>query len=366
MIRPTPSRPGLAPWLHALRSTWWIVLLLFAAVPVLVALEARSDTAGTYRATATVAGVDVETPNAGFSRTIVAAFQTSDVAEAIRESIPYGGDPRQPPDAVTVEPILDTMLVRIHGTDGDPVVAAALANAGAEALVDELEDLPGLGSFEVTDRARVPGRRSEPASSTVLILIGVIAAGGLSVVVLLVRMSVRRPVLTTADVEAAVGSDWVASVVVPRGHVPGAPLAGLGRIRSVDASTVVVAGLGASEDQRLALTAALARSQAESEAVTVVLVGDEHRPAPDLPHVTVLRHAVVDPGSFDLSAETRCIIDFDTAEAMIDRLRPADGPAFVVAVVGARATVESLRQFADQTDPEAGFGVVLVRSGPRV
>jgi hypothetical protein len=364
MTRSTPTRPGLAPWLRALRDTWWIVLLLFAAIPVLVAVEAGSDTAGTYQATATVAGVDVEEPGPELSRTIVATFETSDVAEAIRESIPYGGDPRRPPDAVTVEPILDTVLVRVHGSDADPVVAAALANAGAEALVDELGELEGLGVFDVTDRARVPGRRAEAAGSATLVLIGLIAAAGLSVVVLLVRMSVRRPVLGVDDVEATVGSDWVANVVVPRGHVPGAPLPGLGRLRSLDASTIFLAGVGADEAQRVAVTGALARTHAEREPVTVVLVGEAGRLEPELPEeVTVVRRSVGDPGAFDLAAEGRCIIDFDSDDAMVDAAAPGEGSAFVVAVVGTRGTTESLRQLADQVDPDAGFGVVLLRTG---
>jgi hypothetical protein len=364
MTRSTPTRPGLAPWLRALRDTWWIVLLLFAAVPVLVAVEAGSDTAGTYRATATVAGVDIEAPGPELSRTVVATFETSDVAESIRRSIPYGGDPRRPPDAVTVEPILDTVLVRVHGTDADPVVAAALANAGAEALVDELGELEGLGTFDVTDQARVPGRRAEVAGSATLVLVGLIAAAGLSVVVLLVRMSVRRPVLSVDDVEAAVGSDWVANAVVPRGHQPGAPLPGLGRLRSLDASTIFLAGVGADEAQRVALTGALARLHAEREPVTVVLVGDVSRVEPEVPSgVTVVRRSGRDAGAFDVADDGRCIIDFDAEETMVDGATPVEGSAFVVAVVGPRGTTESLRLLADQIDPEVGFGVVLVRTG---
>ena len=364
MTRSTPTRPGLAPWLRALRDTWWLVLLLFAAVPVLLVIEAESDAADTYRATATVAAVDIEAPGPELSRTVVAAFETSDVAESIRESIPYGGDPRRPPDAVTVEPILDTVLVRVHGADADPVVAAALANAGADALVDELGELAGLGTFDVTDRARVPGRRTEAAGSATLLLVGLIAAAGLSVVVLLVRMSIRRPVLSVDDVEATVGSDWVANVVVPRGHAPGEPLAGLGRLRSLDASTILVAGVGADEPQRVSLTGALARVHAEREPVTVVLVGGEGRLEPDLPSgVTVVRRTAGDPGAFDLAAAGRCIIDFDTEDVMVDAAAPTEGAAFVVAVVGTRGTTDSLRQLADQVDPDAGFGVVLVRTG---
>ena len=358
----TPSRPGLAPWLRALRDTWWIVLVLFAAIPALVAVEAGSDGAGAYRATATVAAVDIEAPGPELSRTIVATFDTADVAEAIRESIPYGGDPRRPPEAVTVEPIADTVLVRVHGTDADPVVAAALANAGAEALVDELRELTGLGTFDLTDRARVPGRRSESAGSAALFLIGAVAAAGLSVLVVLVRMSIRRPVQSVADVEATVGSDWVVNVVVPRGLVPGTPFPVPARLRSLDASTIFVAGVGADEGHRIALTAALARTQADLEPVTVVLIGDDARPAPELPSgVTMVRRSLHDAGPLDLPADGCCIVDFDAGDAMVDT--GADGSAFVVAVVGANGTEESLRLLADQTDPDAGFGVALIRTG---
>lgn len=359
-----PSRPGLTPWLRALRDTWWVVLMLFAAVPALVVVEANIDAEDRFRATATLAAVELDVPVPGLSRTVTAAFDTADVAESIREQIPYSGDPRRPPEAIEIEPVLDTVVVRVRATDSDPEVAAALANAGAAALVEEMGEFRALGEFAITDRARPPERTLEPEGSPVLAVVGLVAAAGLSLVVLVVRMSVRRPVLGASDVRETIDTAWVADLVIPRRHRLGATLPGLGRLRVPSVPTVLVAGIGCTDAERLALTTALGSTAVESGSATVVLVGDDREVPEGLPPEVEIDRQAADVGVLP-THEGSVIIDFDTSEAVVDAFHPGPDEAFAIAVVGARATVRDLQQFADQTDPDIGIGVVLVRSSRR-
>lgn len=364
-----PPRAGVAPWLHAVRRTWWIILLLFVAVPGVLVLQPGSDGVvqsgsdrAEYRATATVAAVQLRIDVDRLARVAEATFQTADVGEAIRRSVGYEADGALPPDATTVEPVRDTIIVRVHGTEREPQLAADLANAAAVALVEELNEIgPGLGRFEVIDRARVPIEERETTPSAVLIVVGVVGAAALSIALLIIWMALRRPVLTAEDVRAATDADWVAEVLVPRRRVdaPAAAITGFGQVKAPSSGTVVVAGVGTKERDRTALSRAIAMSLGYKTTPDVVLVGRDRDADVGFPAEMLV--ATRQPGMpWPVRSPDRPrVVDLDTSEVAVDVVS-ADEETFVVLVVAKGVSIDRVRAARSRIESERGLGAVLL------
>jgi capsular polysaccharide biosynthesis protein len=194
-----------------------LVLTVSAAVMLSLARPA-SGPRQTYDAAALVVATSLEIDALQLPRTVDAVFGGGSVAESVSSKLPeVGPADLLIPDVIRVEPLNDTVVVRVIGRSRQPSTAANLANEAAMSLVAELNELgPGVGEFVVQDAARLPLRRDDGSSPLTSVAIGVLSGGalGLGIVVLLLVM--RRPVIASGEAAAVVGAPLLASLQLPR------------------------------------------------------------------------------------------------------------------------------------------------------
>lgn len=206
-----PHGDALSRLSWALRHYFWVIGM---ATAFALAVAAGGSAAfapqkpGTaYQARALVVATTLEVRTDQLPRLAAAVFRSTAVAQSAVERGPLPYDPEDlVPDYADIDPLEDNVVVFVDGTAHEPALAARVANAAAEALVDELNDLgTGVGTFAIQQRAVVPTRPvSEPAIP--LPLVAGMAAGplfGLGLIVLLTV--VRQPVLRPSEAEAIVG-----------------------------------------------------------------------------------------------------------------------------------------------------------------
>ncbi|MDP8899833.1 MAG: hypothetical protein M3N33_01535 [Actinomycetota bacterium] len=217
---PEPHGDALSRLSWALRRYFWVMGMATAFALAVAAAGSAAfaprEPGTAYQARALVVATTLEVRTDQLPRLATAVFRSTAVARAAvrRGALPYVAEDLVP-DYADIEPVEDNVVVFVDGTAHEPALAARVANAAAEALVDELNDLgPGVGTFDIHQRAAAPTRPvSEPAIP--LPLVAGMAAGpllGLGLIVLLTV--VRQPVLRPSEAEAILG------VPAVRVHLP--------------------------------------------------------------------------------------------------------------------------------------------------
>ena len=360
---------------------YWPVVLLGLALGVAAAGSGAVDkalsSAPRYEATALVVASDLEINPEQLGRTADAIFTGGAVAEAVAEELDAADPAAMIPDRVRLEPVVDTVAMRVIGADRQPDRAAELANLAAETLVDSLNDIgPGLGIFVLQDRAREPTARGPAESVVVPVLLG--AFGGLllglaGVGLLLV---LRRPVLSAEEASSVTGASPIAVLTVPkrgRAVVPEAigGLALLGRrLYPSGGGTAALVGSGSDRAIRLEITRLLARLVARRRHVYVLAADEDRGEALDAlsvvdPSVSVVTSWLRDRlGSTDVPLRTEIgdapvLFSLSATDYDVPQLLPEDTRTALLVAEGARGA--SVEAAAAQFVPTELLGVVFVR-----
>lgn len=199
----------------------WVVLLAGLLGGLLAARVPAVTGGGIYQAEAVVTARELVIEPEQLPQTAGAIFSAGEVARTAVELAGVDIDPIDLiPDHVRLEPVENTVVLRVVAVDGEAETAAALANGAARGLVMELQRLgSGVGRFALHTPAVVP---VEPTSGSPIppAVVGVLAGllFGMGVVGLV--LAIRRPVI---------GPDSLASAL---GH----PVAGTLALSSVDAT----------------------------------------------------------------------------------------------------------------------------------
>lgn len=151
-----PDLISKLPWGLRRYFALLVVTTLLGVALVLALAPGRSDQ--TYEATALVLATELEIDPPRLPPTVDAVFRSGSVAEAVASELPDAGPARSlVPAVIDVEPLTETIAVRVIGRSSQPSTAADLANIAAFSLVSELNRLgPGVGRFVLHDRARPP------------------------------------------------------------------------------------------------------------------------------------------------------------------------------------------------------------------
>jgi capsular polysaccharide biosynthesis protein len=206
--------------LWCLRHYWWIVLacvLAGAAAPLLVA-----PSAPTYQADALIVARQLTVNTRVLPTLAESVFADGAVAAAVAQDPAVGGDTRGLlPDRLSVVAGQDSIALVVQARDTDPVTAARLADIAAAAFVAELSNGgSGIGDFTVQGPAVPPttplATFSDPLRAAIGALAGLLAGLGLVALV----GEVRRPVVSSEDVEGAVDVPLL-GILEPRRVAPG-------------------------------------------------------------------------------------------------------------------------------------------------
>lgn len=196
---------------------------LLTLVAAVVGLSVVFQVAGprrTYEASALVVATTLEIDPLQLPRTVDAVFKGGSVAEAVASKLPYTAPaPRIVPDQVRLEPVNDTIVVRVIGRNREPVRAAELADVAAFFLVAELNRLgPGVGQFVLQNRAQPPVRRTGASSLFTSIGFGTLSGATLGLGVLGLLLLARQPVVDGREAAAVVGAPLMVSLELPPGR----------------------------------------------------------------------------------------------------------------------------------------------------
>jgi capsular polysaccharide biosynthesis protein len=155
-------------------------------------------------------------------RAAEAVFSGGSVAETVAGEI-KGVDSRfLIPERVRLEPVTDTIALKVIGRDRNPDRAAEMANLTAAAFVEELNRLgPGVGEFALQDQARPPLRTASTKSAVVPLAVGVISGLALGLGLVGLLLILRQPVIDGGEAAAAANAPLAAVVELPsaRGSV---------------------------------------------------------------------------------------------------------------------------------------------------
>lgn len=217
-----PHEEGAFPMLKWAAAHYGWVVLLAGVLGGLLASQVPAVTgAGIYQAEAVVTAGDLVIEPEQLPQTAGAIFSAGEVARTAVELAEVDIDPVDLiPDHVRLEPVENTVVLRVVAVNGEAETAAALANGAARGLVTELQRLgAGVGRFALHTPAAVP---AEPTSGPPVppAVIGVVAGLLFGIGVVGLVLVIRRPVI---------GPDSLASAL---GH----PVAGSLALSSVDAT----------------------------------------------------------------------------------------------------------------------------------
>lgn len=368
-----PSRPegrrlaptneeGAFPMLKWAAAHYGWMVLLGVLLGGLIAAQAPAVTGGgTYQAEAVVTARDLVIEPEQLPQTAGAIFSAGEVARTAVDLAGVDIDPVELiPDHVRLEPVENTVVLRVVAVDGNAETAAALANGAARGLVMELQRLgAGVGRFALHTPAAVP---VEPTSGPPIppTVIGVLAGALFGIGVMGLVLVIRRPVI---------GPDTLASAL---GH----PVAGTLALSSVDATgdlrfvpqlATIVTDLFPRGDERrflvgvhvrrrvmrlfgMVLVRTLARSQKAAlvgQGVTRQAFGTENERS----------SLLVD----ETTAPTAGIPTVVLGRFLPDESEPIDPEDGWVLVVGRGASVHRVRRAAAELEGLPVVGVVFLR-----
>jgi hypothetical protein len=200
--------------LWCLRHYSWVVLatiLVGAATPLLVLPDEQL-----YQADVLVVASQLTTNERVLPELTASVFADGAVAAAVATS-PAGHGRTLVPDRVFLVSGPDSITTVVRAQDADPQTAKTLADVAAAAFAAELNrGGAGVGQFTVQGGAVLPDAPLQQTSSTQWAALGA-AAGlvlGLGLVALLAVL--RRPCVTSGDVEDAVGVPLLGTVELRR------------------------------------------------------------------------------------------------------------------------------------------------------
>jgi capsular polysaccharide biosynthesis protein len=355
---------GKLTW--CLRHYAWVVLacvLAAAAAPLLV-----YKVTTTYEAQALVVATQLTMNQAALPQMATSVFDDGAVAARVATDPAIGGDTSDLiPDRLSVVAAQDSITLVVQARDEDPAAAARIADLAAGAFVDELNrGGPGVGVFEVQAQASVP---TEPVSALSPLLLAALGAAaglvlGLGLVALIV--TVRRPVVTAGDVEAAVGVPLLGTVRLPhtmrRGY-PG-PL-------GVRGLAPVVRWLAATPPGRLVLISSRSAVGVRHRIYVMVAIAlSTLRPvrleAPEELIDAVRRHGNEDSTAWrdGLAPEHPGGLVFVDGGSSLEIIDPARTSVSVAAVAPRGVSRQRLRALAADFVDAGLVGIVLVRVPP--
>lgn len=205
LVRPHDENPfPMLKW-ATLRYGW--IVLLAALVGGLIAAQMPAVTGGsTYQAEAVVTARDLTIEPEQLPQTAAAIFNAGEVARTAVDLADVGIDPIELiPEHVRLEPVENTVVLRVVAEEASPETAAALANGAARGLVMELQRLgAGVGRFALHTPATAPATPAEgPPLPPVVLGMAAGALFGLGVVGLII--ATRRPVIGPNALTEALG-----------------------------------------------------------------------------------------------------------------------------------------------------------------
>ncbi len=205
---------------------WWgirrYLVILLITVPAGAAVFISAGASGFGRNYEAAALVVVSKPVltlTAYARFVESVFAGGSVAERAVSEGRLSLDPSNLiPEHAELQPVEETIAFRVVGLHTDRRLAADIANAVANSLVAELNEISpdDVGVFAVQDLARVPKQASDAVTGTpVLGVLG--AAMGVLVGAAIVGMilTLRRPVLGAEEASALVGAPLAGAPTLP-------------------------------------------------------------------------------------------------------------------------------------------------------
>lgn len=120
------------------------------------------------------------------------------------------------PERLSVVAAEDSIVLVVQGRDPDPGTAARLATVGADALVQELNRLgPGVGEFALQSEAVEPPVPVPQQTLPVRIALGGLAGAAIGLGLVAMIAAIRRPVVSSRDVEEATRTPLLGTVRLP-------------------------------------------------------------------------------------------------------------------------------------------------------
>jgi hypothetical protein len=346
-----------------LRHFGWVVLvcvLVGAAAPLLVVPTERA-----YQAEALVVARQLTVNPRVLPALAESVFADGAVAAAV------AGDPARAgetggliPDRLSVVAGPDSITMVVQVRDDDPGTAARLADVAAAAFAAELNRAgAGVGEFAVQAPAVIPTAPLDALSDPVRAGLGALAGlvVGLGLVALIAAL--RRPCVTSGDVEGAVGVPLLGTVELPRA-APGVYLGARG-VRGIATVTrwlattppgrlaFISSPSAAGTRRRIFVMVAIAMStirslrlQAHPEIVDAV-----RRQSPHAGDAVPFPHRPEGTGEL-------LLVDGGSPMEIVD---PAAGSAYVVAVAPLGISQQRLRALALDYLDGGLVGVILVQ-----
>ncbi|HLF71416.1 MAG TPA: polysaccharide biosynthesis tyrosine autokinase [Dehalococcoidia bacterium] len=174
----------LKVYLDFLRRRWWL-LILGPLITGIAAFYVTGQMQPVYKATATVLVNRTVTPGViDYNDLLLSERLTNTYAQLIerpsvmdevirRLALPFDRGTLEA--KVSVAPIKDTQLLNVSVTDGDPAIAARLANTVSQAFADDTaSQLSSAGTVTIAKPADVPGGPISPNLFMNLVLAGML------------------------------------------------------------------------------------------------------------------------------------------------------------------------------------------------
>lgn len=274
---------------------WFVVLVGFAlgfAATGAGMLDGALSSTPKYEATALVVARELQIKPEQLGRTAEAIFTGGEIAEELVDRLADSGVEADPstviPERVRLEPVIDTVAIRVIGADRDPRRAAEIANFAADSLVSGLNDIgPGLGVFVAKDRARPPTTQRPDENVVVPLLAGAFGGIVLGLTFVALILLLRRPLLSADEASRVTGTGVLAVLTVPRRRravVPEA-IGGLAllarRLYPDRGGAAALVGCGPDRVSRLEITRLLARLLARRGHVYVLASPEDRGEALD-------------------------------------------------------------------------------------
>lgn len=211
-----PQAMSKLPW--GLRQYSAVLVVLILAAVALSLAQPSLQSNQTYEAAALVLATELEMDPPQLPATVDAIFRGGSIAEAVASQLPAVGPAGDlVPETIDVEPLTDTIAVRVIGRSSQPAAAAELANVAAFSLVSELNRLgPGVGHFVLSDRARPPLPSAEPSSVVTRVALGAVGGGAVGLGVIGLLLLVNRPVISGAEAAGILALPLLATLELAR------------------------------------------------------------------------------------------------------------------------------------------------------
>ena len=372
----------------AFSRLWWGIRRFWPvlAIALVLGLTASSSSAvreglsttADYEATALVVASVLEIDAEHLGRTADAVFTSGDVAEEVAEELDDVAVGEVIPSHVRLEPVVDTVALRVIGAAPDPGEAADLANVAADALVTALNDIgPGLGVFVLQDPARPPTVRSAQPAVVLPVLLGTIGGLLLGIAAISLLLVMRRPVLSPDEASAITGVEALAVLTVPRRgraivpeSIGGLALLSRRLYSSAGPAAAAIVGSGGDRALRLEITRLLARLVARRRHVYVLAAEEDRGEALDAlaavdSSVTVVtswlrdRLRASDVALRMEDGDAPVLFSVSASDYDVPQLLPDDARAALLVAEGAKAS--TIEAAAKQFVPGDLLGIVFVR-----